>query len=684
MNFRKAVKVSILCFIAYGWATTTAAQPYSFVDTIPYIESSLDEITVEGVGSKRMIEHLKNGDISLNATLIDDVPTILGGGDMLSVIRSLGDVTTASDMNASFSVRGLSTGSNLYTANDVRIGNPIHLLGLYSAFPPRHYDRYSLSTFPDVTLPYNTSSAVMSAETDTLIRSECSGSACIGLIESHGNIAVPLAKSRPAVIRLAFRQSYLDKVFPGILKAGTSSLGYAFTDGGVTIQSKLSSRDFLSISFAGARDGLYMHNDVVGEKEATAGWSNIVAGLNWKHARFNFGLGYTRFHNKFETTESFQVISLPSSLNEITLYGDYKAATCWRMHFDAHLRKMSGQINTAAINNSGDYNVPGHSIGWELNPSASWRKRLGSVLAIDAGLRLSLFTSRSYGDNYYCIVPQPRLSIDFNLPASMTLSARYSRLARFDRLVEESATGMPVNFFINCTRDIKYEDNHSLELLLNGIIPAVWVDFQLSAYYIDMHNVGEYGGGLLNFSSAGYNPLEDMHFGNGYSVGMSLSIMRQFGALRGHLNYRFGCANLKIPFFSDHYFPSSQDRRHDLTANLTWQFLRHFTLSGNFTYASGTPYTKAKYGYIIGENLICEYYPHNSSRLPDYKRLDISLTYRLRRKRLTHEFNLSVYNALAFRNTLFIFNAYSMENGVTVKESVMKSVIPSFAYTINF
>ncbi len=92
----------------------------------------------------------------------------------------------------------------------------------------------------------------------------------------------------------------------------------------------------------------------------------------------------------------------------------------------------------------------------------------------------------------------------------------------------------------------------------------------------------------------------------------------------------------------------------------------------------------AKYGYIIGENLICEYYPHNSSRLPPYKRLDLSFTYQLKSRHLLHEFNLSVYNALASRNMLFMYNSYSLKDGVEVKKAVMKSVIPSVAYAIKF
>lgn len=104
-----------------------------------------------------------------------------------------------------------------------------------------------------------------------------------------------------------------------------------------------------------------------------------------------------------------------------------------------------------------------------------------------------------------------------------------------------------------------------------------------------------------------------------------------------------------------------------------------------FTHATGTHYTKAKYGYMIGENLICEYFPHNSSRLPSYNRLDLSANWIfLRKGRCRHTLNVSVYNATAARNVLFVYTQYSVDKGIRNLESVMGSVIPSLSYAIEF
>lgn len=672
--------------LASGWAAEPVARPQVFdipADTIENIAPTvLEEFTIETTGRKDLISR-KGSALRLNSSLISEMPSTLGGGDMLSAIRAAAPVSTASDLTASFSVRGLPTGSNLYTSNGVRIGNPLHLLGLYSTYVPGLYGSYILDSFPSVCLPYNTSATMLEATTETDPDTICGGSVSVGVIESHADINLPLSRKHPTSVRIAARHSYLDKVFPGLLKAGSSTLGYSFTDGGAAVSSRISAEDLLTFSFTGSHDLLSMRNEKEGTKEGKAGWSNIAGGASLTHGVFYGGLGFTYFSNVFEIEEGLQNIKLPSSLTELTAYGTLSLDKGWLVHLDGHMRMASGQRNEALTIHT-EEKIPGRSTAWELNAAAEWSKGIGENARVNIGLRLSGYLCGSGERSYTDMAPQPRAGFEIRMPGEIGISARYARLVRFDILLEESSTGMPVNFFLNCDREVRREDNHSFQLSMEGLIPSVGVDWEVAGYWIRMLNAAEYGGGLLNFITPGYSPLADLHYGNGHSAGFTATLTRQWSNLRGRIRYAFGKSRVRIPHFSSEYFPASADRTHDLSAGLTWQFFKHFTLSGNFTYATGTPYTKAKYGYIIGENLICEYYPRNSSRLPPYRRLDLSLTYRLKGRRFNQEFNISVNNALASRNVIFISNSYSLTDGIKVKESVMKSVIPSVTYTLRY
>ena len=146
-----------------------------------------------------------------------------------------------------------------------------------------------------------------------------------------------------------------------------------------------------------------------------------------------------------------------------------------------------------------------------------------------------------------------------------------------------------------------------------------------------------------------------------------------------------GRSELRVPEIADAYFPANYDRSCDFKMSGSYKINDKLDFSASLAYATGTPYTRASMGYMIGENLICEYYPHNSSRLPDYFRLDASLSYTLQSKgRLRHRFNVSAYNVTAHRNVVLKYYNYSPKNGLMGKESVLTSIIPSISYTIMF
>ena len=84
---------------------------------------------------------------------------------------------------------------------------------------------------------------------------------------------------------------------------------------------------------------------------------------------------------------------------------------------------------------------------------------------------------------------------------------------------------------------------------------------------------------------------------------------------------------------------------HDLSVVANYRFNRHWSLGGDFVYASGTPYTKAKSVYVINNNIVSEYGKYNGANLPSTHRMDIALTYRFSpRGHREQSLNLSIYN----------------------------------------
>ncbi len=141
--------------------------------------------------------------------------------------------------------------------------------------------------------------------------------------------------------------------------------------------------------------------------------------------------------------------------------------------------------------------------------------------------------------------------------------------------------------------------------------------------------------------------------------------------------------NTYAVFNSGTPFPAMQDRPHEikLVNNLAWDIApwTSLRLGAVWLYATGAPYTAplGTYKLVMIDSSTTHYFQHvsdkNEYRLPDYHRLDLSLTWRVR-----------LGNHMEGNLTLGLFNAYNNENIIerTYTSSYIGSYGPStVAYT---
>lgn len=641
----------------------------------------LQEVIIQATAPRKVVKQHTDGSISLDGALLGEQPSLMGTPDAVALLRTMPEVATTNDLQAKMNVRGSSTGANLYQTDGARIVAPLHMLGLFSAYNPSYYRAYEFNPGSSGALTPSLTAGCLNAETfdntpDTLL----DGSVSVGLIESRIGLHIPLLKGRSA-LAVGARRSYINLLFPDILKLGDTHVDYGFTDLNLGFQ-WLPGGDGdkeMQVNIFANRDQMTLASDKYGSKDGRFGWRNLAASASYRHNRHQALFETTYFNNQFELNEGGYQLLLPGSLLQLT--GRYTVDLMQGLNVgcDMNYRRTGGQYNKALVDR------PSEQIqhGFEANVATSWQRYFGQ-LQVTAGLRLVYY----HCADYHTLVPQPRLRLAAQIARWLGVHAFYGRYTRFDRLVEESTAGLPADFWINASSAFPAEDVHSFELGSNGVVPGVAIHWQLAGYYKILRHQSEFAGNLLSMTNSGFDPVSDgLLDGHGYAWGVSVTLLRQIGELRGRVAYNYGRSRLRFDRYGSDYMPSSHDRPHDLSATLTWQPVHRLTLSASYTYATGTPYTRAKYGYMIGGNLICEYFPHNSSRLPDYKRLDLSATWRLGaagRHRLVHLIGVSVYNALCNRNVLFSYTSYSLADGITQKQSVMRAVIPSVSYTVEF
>ena len=661
MTLRRYLSLGILT----GAAFTIRAAPVVVPDTLP-------EVTVETDLSRRPAAFRRDGSVIIGGKAMAAQPSFMGSGDAVGILKSLPSVTTTAELQASLSVRGGNSGDNLFEADGVRIVNPMHMLGFYSAFNPAFYSGYLFRSDRIPACTANATGALVEATSfrdDTV--TDLDGNLSVGLIESHAAVTVPVGNSS---VSAGGRHSYLGLLFPDIIKMDQTVIKYGFSEANANWDWHPDSANTVRATVFYSTDRMKLDNDKAGRKGGEFGWRNIASGLSWKHNTLYTSLSVSNYHNTFDFAEGGRGVSLPSSMTQITALArmplhDFNLAA------DFSYRNCSGQQNI--LENSDIDNPYRHAL--EGNLAADWRHRTGR-LQIDAGIRLTVYHCSSYNT----VVPQPRIAVSWLLD-NCSLYASYNRRTMFDQLIEETTASLPADFRINCNRDIRPRDNHALGLGIHGYVNPAGIGYTAEVYWQRMLNVVEFDGSLIDLVNPGYNPAAHLTAGNGYSAGLTLSLTRSFGRLRGRAAYNLGIARLKNSRYGDRYYAAPHDRLHDLKTIISYDIVRNLTVSVSFTHATGTHYTRAKYGYMIGENIICEYFPHNSSRLPSYNRLDVSANWVFMKKgHFRHSLNLSVYNATAAHNVLFVYTSYSMDKGIRNLRSVMKSVIPSLSYAIEF
>ncbi|MBQ3882177.1 MAG: hypothetical protein II730_06715, partial [Bacteroidales bacterium] len=114
-----------------------------------------------------------------------------------------------------------------------------------------------------------------------------------------------------------------------------------------------------------------------------------------------------------------------------------------------------------------------------------------------------------------------------------------------------------------------------------------------------------------------------------------------------------------------------------------------WSASGEWVFYSGAPTTYPVGRYSYRGKWVPMYSGRNEDSLPDYHRMDLSVTYRtkgrVQGKRFSGEWNLSLYNAYSRHNAWSIaFNYNLKENSAEALKVYLFTIIPSIAYNITF
>ena len=131
------------------------------------------------------------------------------------------------------------------------------------------------------------------------------------------------------------------------------------------------------------------------------------------------------------------------------------------------------------------------------------------------------------------------------------------------------------------------------------------------------------------------------------------------------------------------------DKPHNMSVVLNYEISKRTSLSSTWIYYTGAPVTFPTGRAEIGGKIVPIYSERNAYRMPDYHRLDLSLTIKGKQKpnkKWSHEWNFTIYNAYGRKNAWTINFVQDKDNpSVTYAEKTyLFSIIPAVTYNFKF
>ena len=632
--------------------------------------------------------------------------------DLLRSLQTLPGITSLSDFSSALYVRGGTPDQNLYLVDGTDVYNPEHAFGIFSTFNTQAIKKVTMSKGGFGSEYGGRLSSVLDVTNIDGNRKEFVGNVNVSLLSASTTLQMPVGSI--GSISGSFRRTYLDQT---VAKWVDDIPQYYFYDGNLKGFFDLDKSNKLTFSVFNSKDDLDFKLDPDAEESLSFlyNWGNLTGSINWKHIFSpklfaSFWTTASRFTSNFD----FDAVEF-KEYNKLTDYAvkgalEYYASNNLNIKFGLEQKLLHLVLEQNSNTGTIDVNVRRqHTSGYA---SADWKPT--ENLSLQFGLRANLFNTNKYDFNV-----APRFTAKYRLTESSNLKFAtgryYQYLNRIPRLFFSS-------IWVSADENLKPSSSDHFILGYQKEIDAVY-EFEVEAYYKTYKNIYQYNQLIAtDVTPSGYdergNPIYGTSQGvftrgDGKSYGLEFMLRKDIGALTGWVSYSISKTEHEFDGINKgkKYTPR-HDRTHIanavLNTNLTELFSEdrnsksNWILGISFVYTTGQPITTPGSAYYInplpawdniptkgddvpGVNL----YPSdiNTFRLPDYIRMDVSLTWENKFETWSISPYLQIFNIGNRSNVWFINYDKSLENGQIVQKiekTTMLPILPSIGVKINF
>jgi hypothetical protein len=652
--------------------------------------------------------------ISINT--VREIPTMIGERDILKVSEMLPGIVSVGEGSSGLNVRGGSSDQNVFYINKIPVYNTSHLFGFFPAFNSDIVKDFSVYKGHVPAEFGGRLSSVFNIITRQGNRKRYNIHGGINPVTGNITIEGPLLKDKSSFL-VSARSSYSDWILRQIKDPVIRESSAQFNDVAVSLN-----YDFKNSQlgfFAFNSNDFFRLSDINRYQ-----YSNSGASLNLRHtfsADLQGELSLIGARYSFETVDKQEPSVAYQHGYEIEHYEiriDFNHHTLGKHSVEYGAGYLLNALDRGTVLPYGEESLTttlmlGKEKGMEGSVYLSDRVDLLPWLNIALGVRYSLYVplgpktvytylpgmpmdsrylddSLTFGNNKpirWYSSPELRAAINFATDKDGSVKLAFNQMHQNIFMLNNTITIAPNTQWKLADYYLRPGKSNQVSLGIFRNYPGRGWETSAEIFYKSTRNFPEFrdGADFLDDTQVESQVLQ----GNQKAYGVELSVKSSGHQLSGWLAYTWSRSLSEInggqswnSINGGESYPANYDIPHALNTLITYSPNRRLNMSTVFTYQSGRPITYPLSVYYIDGIPITDYSNRNKYNIPDYFRMDLSVTIEgnLRKNKMVHSsFVFSIYNLTGRRNPYSVY--FKSERGIINSYKYSVIGVPVFTAT---
>ncbi|GAB4290045.1 MAG: TonB-dependent receptor [Ignavibacteriaceae bacterium] len=624
-----------------------------YQDRITEVNIKLKPVTIElgeieKIGEKYTLPNTT--DISLERIFYKQLELIPKNveSDLFRTLQNIAGVTSTGDVSARYFVRGGSSDQNLVLLNDVPVYSPFHSLGMFSVIDPDiiNFAEFYKSGFP---LEYNGGlSSLIRVITKDGNKNKYSLITSVGLLTAKAQLEGPIPNGS---FIISGRKSYSTDVLRKFMN--NNDVPVDFYD----LSAKVSYANQQVVQDAKFTLHAFISNDELTNSDPLRedfSWSNQIYGFKYfqwvseSPIFYEFSLSQSIFSS--EVIPKFLDSSpMSNELEDFTVKGDLTYIFPGKDELGLGIKFINIKTELSLENVRG-IPVVIQAQGTNVSTHLKYKLLRYDKFLADFGTRIN-FTRLAAGTAGQMSF-EPRVNLSYRIIDPLTIKGSVGRYEQeLKTLTDENEI---VTIFEPWIITPKYlTPQRAVHYVLGTEVSLTEaISLKIEGYYKELSNIS-------GINQEKYFPEDpDLVAGSGEAYGVEFTSVFSDNKFYISGNYSFNRAFRTLNGIT---YPPRYDARHTVDLSISYAFFDNWRIGASWSFTTGLPFTQIAgyYSRLYFQDLGSRNYiflpftilsQKNLGRLPDYHRLDISLS---------KSFTLYMIDFLA---DVSIINVYDRQN----------------------